>query len=184
MKARRVLLLVLALTIGAASGETPDETRRAAYSANWKRLASIENRIRATRPGRRETPVRPGSIHEEEVREIQRVTSEIWPGASIRISTVVVGCPCEEGPSCSAQVWVVRHRPAKAKGLLLSRIDGHWAIGPVQHWWFDYEHLQARRPLFHSRWAYWDAERAFYESFPVCAVPPTGADRETPGDQP
>jgi hypothetical protein len=184
MKARCVLLLVLALTIDAASGETLEETRRAAYSANWKKLAGIENRMRATRPGRRETPVRPGNIHEEEVREIQRVTSEIWPGAIIKISTVVVGCPCEDGPFCSDQVWILKHRPAKAKGLLLSRIDGHWAIGPVQLWWLDYENLQARRKHFASHWAYRDAEREMYESFPVCAVAPDGADRETPGGRP
>jgi hypothetical protein len=72
--------------------------------------------------------------------------SSLLPDAIVNISGVVTGCACEDGPACSDQVWVVAYRPEWSKGLELSKINGHWTVGPLQQWWLDYEKLEAERP--------------------------------------
>jgi hypothetical protein len=184
MYTKIILLLVVMLSVGIALGETPDEKRRAVLRAKVERLMRIEDRIRETRPRRRESPVREDNIRDVEVKEIQSEASQVWPGAIINISTVVVGCPCEEGPSCSDQVWIVAHRPRTSMGLLLSKIGGHWTIGAVQRWWLEYEELQARTAEFPSRSAFMEAEEALTERFPACAAPPKVAGGEAPRVRP
>ena len=127
-----------------------------------------------SRPVRRDGPMRAENINAEEVRETQSVMSSVLPGAIVNISAVVSGCPCEDGPACADQVWVVAYRPAWSKGLQLSKIGGHWAVGPVQQWWLDYEKLEAERPKHPAGdWKAWseylDASDKLYERFPACA---------------
>ena len=97
------------------------------------------------------------------------VLAQVRPGDIVNIGTVVSGCPCEDGSTCSDQVWVVAHSPGTSVGLLLSRINSHWVIGPVQQWWLDREDLYARRDSFSSRFTYFAAEDALTERFPACA---------------
>lgn len=121
-------------------------------------------RAEALRPRRREGPARPANITAAEVQEIQAVARDLAPGAMVNIGAVVSGCPCEDGPACTDQVWVVSFRPDKSTGLLLSRIANQWTIGPVQQWWLDYEELLGR-PRNHAK----DEEGEMYNRFPACA---------------
>lgn len=168
MAAKVACLLVTLLSVGVAIAQSQEDNRRAAYKARMEKLFSIEQRIAKTRPHRREGPVRTDNIRDEEVQEIQLVLAQVRPGAIVNIGTVVSGCPCEDGSACSDQVWVVAHSPGTSVGLLLSRINAHWMIGPVQHWWLDREDLEARRKNFSSALAYLDAEDALTERFPAC----------------
>ncbi len=56
------------------------------------------------RPRRIDEPLRAANIGDEEVREVEAIASERYPGALVNISGVTDGCPCEEGPSCDSQV--------------------------------------------------------------------------------
>ena len=163
---KSVVLLLGLLTVGAAVSETPQERWSAEYEARLERLFMIEDRLTATHPYPRRSPSREDNIRDEEVRQIQGVMSEVFPGAIVNIATVVTGCECEDGPSCTDQVWVIGWRPSGSKGLLLSKIDGNWRVGPVQQWWLDYEKFQSRN--FPSSSDYYDAEKAFKERFPAC----------------
>lgn len=158
MTAKSLLPLISLMIAGIAAGQSSEDARRAAAEAEDARLQKLfrtQNRAWQIRPNRRENPSRAENISDNEVREIQTAISEMLPGAILNIGTVVVGCPCEDGASCSDQVWVVAHRPQKTKGLLLSKIDGRWTIGPVQRWWLDREDLDARgRKGFPSLHAY------------------------------
>src|SRR5579871_850996 len=91
---------------------------------------------------RRHGPLREINLSDNEIREIQAIALRVFPGAILSISGVVSGCPCEEGPQCSDQVWIVAHTGGRTRGLQLSRIGGRWSIGIVQQWWFDYEELR------------------------------------------
>jgi hypothetical protein len=164
--------LISLLIGGVAVGQSSEDARRAAAAAEDARIQKLfrtEKRAWQTHPNRRESPSRAENIDDNEVREIQTVISEVLPGAILNIGTVVVGCPCEDGLSCSDQVWVVAHRPEKTKGLLLSKIGGRWTIGPVQRWWLDREDLEARgRKSFPSVHAYMAALGELTERFPAC----------------
>ena len=96
------------------------------------------------RPYRVDVPMRPDNITDIEVEQISGVVNSIFPADLMNIGTVVDRCPCEDGPQCSSQVWVVAHKGMQTRGLLLSRIDEEWQIGPVQAWWFDYYDLERR----------------------------------------
>lgn len=181
------LLLITALvTAGTAVSQSPESLERhAAWKARMEKLFAIEKRVQQTVPVRRERPSRVENITDNEVREIQAVTSEILPGPILNIGTVVVGCPCEDGQSCSDQVWVVAHRPGKTKGLLLSKISDRWSVGPVQRWWLEREDLEARRKSFASWESYMDAEDALTERFPACvAQGGASGDKRTPPGHP
>lgn len=165
-----VMAAVLAVTAFAAEAIPPRGTP--AYEA-WARKME---RIDEVQPMRREDPLRYENITDEEVREIQLAARNVVPRALVNISGVTTGCPCEDGPECSDQVWIVAYRPDKSVGLLLSRIEGHWVIGPVQRWWLLYNDLESRRRTFKSFSAYLEAEQKLVDVFPVCtlqvAVPP------------
>lgn len=127
-----------------------------------------------TRPARREGPLREDNITDVEVREIQEVMASLAPGAIVNISGVVTGCPCEEGGGCTDQVWVVANRPERSRGLQLSRISGHWTVGPVQQWWLDYERLQTQRPKASDQQAwgnYLAAQDKLEQRYPTCGEP-------------
>jgi hypothetical protein len=168
MSTKVALFLMVSLSVGVAIAQSQDDKRRAEYRAKMERLFSIEKRERDTRPYRRESPVRVDNIKAEEVQEILTVMTQVRPGSIVNIGTVVSGCPCEDGPSCSDQVWIVAHGSDKSVGLLLSKVDSHWAIGPVQKWWLEREDLEARRKSFSSSLAYMHAEDALTERFPAC----------------
>jgi hypothetical protein len=164
----KVLPLLIVASVGVfsiADGAPPRGTP--AYEA-WRNKVI---RVDEVRPARRDVPLRSENITDVEVREVQLAARDVVPRAIVNISGVVVGCPCEDGPSCADQVWIVASRPDKTVGLLLSKIDGHWAIGPVQRWWLSYAELQARQAKYKSYAEYLRAEQNLLEVFPVCAAP-------------
>ena len=161
------------LWIEACAGRTSEQKHMAERMAGDEKRMKLEWRIQEIRPHRREGPLRSRNIDDKEIREILSVAADILPGAIVNIGGVVSGCPCEDGLSCSAQVWIVAHRAAKTNGLLLSRISNQWQVGPVQQWWLDYEVLRAGR----SRPSIEEGD-ALTDRFPGCAaqsVVPGGA---------
>jgi hypothetical protein len=130
---------------------------------------------RVTRPARRDGPLRELNISDGEVREIQSAALQVYPGAIVNISGVVTGCPCEEGPGCTDQVWIVAHKPGQSQGLQLSRFNGHWSIGVVQQWWLDFDKvagLRVRSPAQNQ------ALKDLYDSYPVCVDESTSSTPE------
>jgi hypothetical protein len=141
-----------------------------------------EAHIFSTQPHRPNGAPRRDNITDEEVREIQRAAVAIYPDAIVNISTVTDGCECEEGDSCTAQVWLVLYKPSHMRGLMLSRIGGHWQVGAIQDWWLRYYDLRSRMPAFSDRhtdpvnWRgkrlAWQAEEQdLVNSFPICKSP-------------
>lgn len=167
---RSTALIALACLVTLTSlGQTNEEQRRTARRARDERLIAIEKRIAETRPQRRDSPLRYENIRDNEVRQIQAAALQVVPKAIVNISGVVTGCPCEEGPSCSDQVWILAHSPQETVGLELSKINNRWTIGAIQSWWLEYEKLQARRDSFPSTYDYIDAEEVLELRFPMCA---------------
>jgi len=174
-----VLLGVSQATAAQTSDDRQDETREA-YNT-WKQLqdqqkAINERMARATvlRPVRRDEPMRYENIHDTEVLEIRGIVSSMYPDAIVSIGTVVTGCPCEDGATCTAQVWVVPEGTEDDKGLLLSRISDHWTLGPVQAWWIAWQafQLQMDKTQFTdqlSQLQAWNAQKSLILRFPVCA---------------
>jgi hypothetical protein len=132
-----------------------------------ERRYRVEIRIGQTHPTHRDGPLRKANLSDDEAREIQSVMSPIYPGAILNISGVVTGCPCEEGPSCSDQVWVVPDNEIKTDGALLSRMSDRWTIGPIQKWWLEKAHLEADHHSSSSKRI--DALDSLSEKFPACA---------------
>lgn len=138
----------------------------------WK----IRTRVVHTRPVRREGPLRPVNIADEEVREIENATRSIAPNAVVNIGSVITGCPCEEGPECTDQVWVVAYKPEYSRGLMLSRINSTWEVGPLQSWWLKHDEFYgvpkgalsiAARLSGQQQWTYL---QELFEAFPSCSV--------------
>jgi hypothetical protein len=135
-----------------------------------KRKYRVLARIERTRPFHRTAPLRKSNLSDDEAREIQSVMSQVYPGALLNISGVVAGCYCEEGRSCSDQVWVVPQDDVKTPGVSLSRIDDRWVIGPIQRWWLNREKIETDSALTRSQ-----REEALYtqwKTFPECSKPP------------
>jgi hypothetical protein len=131
------------------------------------------NRPVIMRPVRRDGPLRELNVSDEEVREMQSIALNVFPGAIVNISGVVSGCSCEEGSSCSDQVWIVAHRTGHSQGLQLSRVNGRWGIGVVQQWWLNFEELQVVRLTAPE--VYDEALHNLYESYPACVNKADGA---------
>lgn len=142
----------------------------------WAARMRAFDRAYSLRPGRRDGPLRYQNISDEEVREIQAAAAEVVPKALVNISGVTTGCPCEDGPQCSDQVWIVAYRPDRSFGLLLSKVNKHWVIGPVQRWWLRYDSLRSRERNPASYAAYLEAERRLIEGFPACNAQTSIAD--------
>jgi hypothetical protein len=171
-----VLKVVLIISVALASvtlarGDAISDKARAERMARQQKF----DRPYELQPRRLDSPVRYGgvplryeNITDEEVREIELAARNVVPRALVNISGVTVGCPCEDGPKCSDQVWIVAYTPERSVGLLLSKIDGHWVIGPVQRWWLTYEELQSREREYKPYEAYLQAEEKLADTFPVC----------------
>ena len=162
-------LLSFACCVHAVAQSTPEQRAE---------VRRKENYIFSTEPRRRSGVPRRDNITDEEVREVQSAAAAIYPDAIVNISTVTDGCECE-GEDCTAQVWLVVYNPSRSRGLMLSRIGGHWQVGAVQEWWLRYYDLQTRKPDFRQRYtdpvswrahqSAWQAEEQdLVNSFPVC----------------
>lgn len=146
-----------------------------------KEYPDLMRQYLARQPSRRDGPLRETNISDVEVREIQAIAAVVSPGAIVNISGVVTGCPCEDGPACTDQVWIVAHRDNQSHGLQLSKIDDHWAIGAVQQWWLDWDSLQASRRQM-SRNDFFVAEEAMQERLPQCLNPTTNVENVSARD--
>jgi hypothetical protein len=153
-----------------------------AYVRAMDRLA-LWRRAYELRPQRRDEPLRYLNISDNEVREIQFVAEKFVPKAIVNISPVVTGCPCEEGPQCTEQVYIVANGADKSSGLQLSRIKNAWVVGQIQQWWIRYDALRARRTSMDWR-AYDGSEAELLRELPQCVgdlVPATTASTTTEG---
>jgi hypothetical protein len=118
---------------------------------------------------------------DEEIKEIQAATSEMSTAPIIMISGATDRCACEEGPTCTGQLWTTTQRAAESFVVPLSRIDGHWTVSRLHRWNLRYHLLTRRsRNLFspEEQKAYqqeWDALRAEY---PCCPGKPSPYDPE------
>ena len=139
MKFALATLVALPILLSSISSSAQDGDR-STRSAKRDRIFQIYR----TRPVRVDGPLREENISDEEVREVETVMSEYFPGSIVNIGGVTAGCPCEDGVSCDSQVWVVAHRANRSDGLMLSRNGGHWTIGPLQKWWLRYDQLRSQ----------------------------------------
>ena len=165
-------LLLTILYCDMAFGESEKRAARKAERAKF-------SHIYKSRPRRLDVPLRTENISDEEVREIQAATVKIYPGAIANISGVTEGCPCEEGPLCTSQVWVVAYRDSQYDGLMLSRVGGVWTVGLIQRWWLKYQELRGRfrealssqapnrRDIYRKLL---DEQYQLQETFPVCGA--------------
>ena len=155
-----------------AIGQSPTPKRPLAVeeSAYRERLLQISRRAYEVRPRRRDTPMRDLNISDGEIREIEALTSKLMRESMVNISPVVSDCPCEEGPTCTAQVFVVASTPQITLEVQFSRIQNAWRIGPVQGWWMRAAELEKRFAATRFR----DYERyrremdELLEEFPMC----------------
>jgi hypothetical protein len=138
---REWTLVGYAVTLAELVRDISRATDRDGAATAWR----LSERIHQTHPVRRDGPLREANLSDEEVREIQAAAHGIVPDTLLNISGVVSGCPCEDGAGCSDQLWIVAYRPGVIKGLEMSRISQHWAIGPVQHWWLEFDSLYGHR---------------------------------------
>ena len=144
-----------------------------ALTARWQKLQrdrDLQRRIAESEPARYRQPavLREIDINDEEVRQIEAVVRELIPGAVVMISGVAKGCPCEDGPGCSAQVWIAVHLPKQTRSLELSDINDRWVIGPVQQWFLDSAQLQ--RSQYPASGDYVVARQALDDRYPACAA--------------
>ena len=120
------------------------------------------------------------NISDNEVREIQAVVEGIRRKAITYIGPVTVGCACEDGAGCADEVNVIAYHPSGTLGLKLSKIDGGWAIGPLQAWELEWAKLPYdERRLRNARGttkypamlkAYFERRRVLYDARPQCPV--------------
>ena len=160
-----VTLGVLALGLAAtahAQDRRPDPRYRA-----WQLL-----------PKRRDEPLRYLNISDNEVREIQQVAEKYLPKVLLNISPVVTGCPCEEGPQCTDQVYIVAETAQSSKGLQLSRVKNAWVVGSVQQWYLRYDELIARESKMDFR-SLMRAESELFREFPMCVGELVPAEKTT-----
>jgi hypothetical protein len=130
--------------------------------------------IRTAEPARPDRGLREANITDEEVSEIQRAAHEVYPDSIVNISGVTDGCDCEDGDSCTAQVWLALYRESHTRSLVLSKIGGHWRIGAVQSWWLQYDAHQAGSHGFGSRekeLAWHQENQRLLDAFPTCPAP-------------
>jgi hypothetical protein len=149
--------------LGADDGDTTALLARAQGMARLEQRSRIQKRIQATMPHRRDGPLRYLNVTDDEVREIQAAVVAYSPPEFVNIGGVDTGCPEEEGPECTDQVWVDLHRPDrpnKTLGLLLSKVNNQWGVGVVQRWWLCKEQLEGHQESFSSYAAYLDAQNA------------------------
>jgi hypothetical protein len=164
-----LLLLAIALGLPVIDADAAD-TDRIGRLKRRTHADDVLDRAEDIRPRRSDSPLRLANLSDEEVRQIQRATLQVLPRALVNISGVTEGCPCEEGPQCSAEVWIVAYDQGKSTGLMLSTIDESWRIGKVQLWWLGYERHEASRYRYKSTAEYNEAEEQLISLFPTCAI--------------
>jgi hypothetical protein len=174
-------VLTLALSMGvraqsAASKMTPELYRQMSedmeyWDAQAERYQAIAQRANELYPARRNTPLRDVNISDEEIREVEQLTRRYLPRAYVNISPVVTDCPCEEGPACTAQVYVVAQSENHTRGIQLSRMKDRWNVGVVQQWWFRRDAVvpQHTGNSFLDYYLRRKAVTELYEEFPLCA---------------
>jgi hypothetical protein len=179
MRTVKLAVLILVLMPSIAVADCYRFKDRAASNACWLKHFAIEDRIRETRPDRNNGPLRAVNINDQEVAEIQEVISKVLPESIVNISGITSGCPCEDGPLCTDQVWLLASRSDRTKELKMSKVDGHWVIGAIQQWWLRYEQFKAGRSNYPSHYDYWQAEIEIIDEFPACLAP-KGASGNSP----
>jgi hypothetical protein len=135
--------------------------------------SELYRNIRTTQP-RPNGPLRKDNVTDEEVREMQQAALEVYPDSIVSISGVTDGCDCEDGPSCTAQVWLALNREYRTRSLVLSKIDGHWKIGAVQSWQLQYDAHQTSNPGFGrgpKQIAWQQENQRLLDNFPTCPTP-------------
>jgi len=167
---RRVSMLLMAVVLasGLAALAVAQDQASARLAASYSnRPQDARNRAWQLLPKRRDEPLRYLNISDYEVREIQLVAEKYLPKVLLNISPVVTGCPCEEGPQCTDQVYIVAESGQSSRGLQLSRVKNAWVVGTVQQWYLKYEELVTREPKMN----YLDrirAESELFREFPAC----------------
>lgn len=68
------------------------------------------------------------NLTDEEVREIEGLVAERYPGAMIMIGGSTEGCKCEEGPECTSQVVVAGRLDGESYEISLSKVGQDWEI--------------------------------------------------------
>jgi hypothetical protein len=174
-----VLTVALAPAVhaqSAGSKMTPELYRQMSedmdyWDAQAERYQAIAQRANELYPARRNTPLRDVNISDEEIREVEQLTRRYLPRAYVNISPVVTDCPCEEGPACTAQVYVVAQSENQTRGIQLSRTKDRWNVGVVQQWWFRRDAVvpQHTGNSFLDYYLRRKAVAELYEEFPVCA---------------
>ena len=167
------LVLAVPLLAGVQAADAP-----LSKYEQWRRqrdfAIDVIYRALELRPGRRDEPLREINITDNEIREIQQRTRSYLPNSYVNISPVVTGCPCEEGPACTDQVFVLADAGAHTLGLQLSRVNDRWVVGEVQKWWLAYERFLTRDD-WRDRDEYYEAEYWLTTQFPVCPSPAPAA---------
>jgi len=162
-----MLLMTAVFALGLAALVAAEEQRASVRTATNTQRPDPRFRAWQLLPKRRDEPLRYLNISDIEVREIQLVAEKYIPKVLLNISPVVTGCPCEEGPQCTDQVYIVAENGKSSRGLQLSRVKNAWVVGSVQQWYFKFEELHKRVPKMN----YLDlmrAESELYREFPVC----------------
>jgi hypothetical protein len=181
---RIVSFPVMALLFAAAVSAQAPKSRAEwpAYQAQMYKRMRIEDRAHELRPRRRDEPLRYLNISDIEVREIQLMAEKYLPKVLLNISPVVTGCPCEEGPQCTDQVYIVAETPQSSKGLQMSRVRNAWVVGNVQQWWLKHDELTARSGKMNYE-KYESAMSELVRDFPICVgelVPAENTTAATP----
>jgi len=131
-------------SLPASAQNVPRKSDRQESLERRNLVDSVLARARQIRPQRRDSPLRYLNISDEEIRDLQTIAAQYIPGAMVNISPVVTGCPCEEGPHCTDQVYLVAIASNNSVEAQLSHVKGVWKVGAVQEWWWRYQGLQAK----------------------------------------
>ena len=132
-----------------------------------KKDLSKLRQIWQSEPRRIEDQLREENVTDQEVLEIQKASLAVMPGAIVNIGGVTTNCPCGYGTTCAAQVWIVTNRPNESVGFMLTKINGHWVLGPIQQWWFRYRQHQDKKSTLprstynaedKAKWDEWEIE--------------------------
>jgi hypothetical protein len=144
------------------------------WDAQGERYRDVARRARELYPARRNTPLRDVNISDEEIREVELLMRKYLPKAYVNFSPVVTDCPCEEGPACTAQLYVVAQSQTETRGIQLSRTRDRWNVGTVQQWWLRRDAVVRQRTgnPFLDDYLFQKAVNELYEEFPLCAAPP------------
>ena len=143
---------------------------RSAQMEMFRKVFELERRANQLYPRRRDTPLRVLNMTDDEVREVEAIARKHQMPVLMNISPVVTGCPCEEGGSCTEQVYIVSEAGEDAVGLQLSRGKNLWTVGVEQKWWLEYADLLSRQRTMTYR-EFMEARTLKLLEFPMCQSP-------------